>query len=100
MPIFWLGIMLMILFADLAVLPPPAADPAHLVLPAITLGATWRRSRCAHALGMLECSPRTTSARLAPRAGERVLLFKHAPERASPSSPSSASSSAGSRRAM
>jgi ABC-type dipeptide/oligopeptide/nickel transport system permease component len=82
MPIFWLGIMLIILFAVyLRVLPASGrGTPAHLVLPAITLGAylaplTMRLTRS----GMLDVLTqdyiRTARAK---GVGERVLLFKHA----------------------
>jgi ABC-type dipeptide/oligopeptide/nickel transport system permease component len=82
MPIFWLGIMLMILFAvTWRVLPASGrGTPAHLVLPAITLGAylaplTMRLTRS----GMLDVLTqdyiRTARAK---GVGERVLLFKHA----------------------
>jgi ABC-type dipeptide/oligopeptide/nickel transport system permease component len=82
MPIFWLGIMLIILFAvQLRLLPASGrGTPAHLVLPAITLGAylaplTMRLTRS----GMLDVLTqdyiRTARAK---GVGERVLLFKHA----------------------
>ncbi|OGL11711.1 MAG: hypothetical protein A3I14_00475 [Candidatus Rokubacteria bacterium RIFCSPLOWO2_02_FULL_73_56] len=82
MPIFWLGIMLIIVFAvQLRVLPASGRGTlAHLVLPAITLGAylaplTMRLTRS----GMLDVLTqdyiRTARAK---GVGERVLLFKHA----------------------
>ena len=82
MPIFWLGIMLIILFAVIwRVLPASGrGTPAHLILPAITLGAylaplTMRLTRS----GMLDVLTqdyiRTARAK---GVGERVLLFKHA----------------------
>ncbi len=82
MPIFWLGIMLIILFAvQLRLLPASGRGTlAHLVLPAITLGAylaplTMRLTRS----GMLDVLTqdyiRTARAK---GVGERVLLFKHA----------------------
>ncbi len=82
MPIFWLGIMLIIVFAVLLHLLPASGrgTPAHLVLPAITLGAylaplTMRLTRS----GMLDVLTqdylRTARAK---GVAERVLLFKHA----------------------
>jgi ABC-type dipeptide/oligopeptide/nickel transport system permease component len=82
MPIFWLGIMLIILFAVIFRLLPASGrgTPAHLILPAITLGAylaplTMRLTRS----GMLDVLTqdyiRTARAK---GVGERVLLFKHA----------------------
>jgi peptide/nickel transport system permease protein len=82
MPIFWLGIMLIILFAvKLRMLPASGrGTPAHLILPAITLGAylaplTMRLTRS----GMLDVLTqdyiRTARAK---GVGERALLFKHA----------------------
>jgi len=82
MPIFWLGIMLIILFAVIwRVLPASGrGTPAHLILPAITLGAylaplTMRLTRS----GMLDVLTqdyiRTARAK---GVGERVVLFKHA----------------------
>ena len=82
MPIFWLGIMLIILFAvQLRLLPASGrGTPAHLILPAITLGAylaplTMRLTRS----GMLDVLTqdyiRTARAK---GVGERILLFKHA----------------------
>jgi peptide/nickel transport system permease protein len=82
MPIFWLGIMLIILFAvKLRVLPASGRGTfAHLLLPAITLGVylaplTMRLTRS----GMLDVLTqdyiRTARAK---GVGERVLLFKHA----------------------
>jgi ABC-type dipeptide/oligopeptide/nickel transport system permease component len=82
MPIFWLGIMLIIIFAvQLRLLPASGrGTPAHLVLPAITLGAylaplTMRLTRS----GMLDVLTqdyiRTARAK---GVGERVLLVKHA----------------------
>src|SRR3972149_1594949 len=82
MPIFWLGIMLIIVFAvQLRVLPASGRGTlAHLVLPAFTLGAylaplTMRLTRS----GMLDVLTqdyiRTARAK---GVGERVLLFKHA----------------------
>ena len=82
MPIFWLGIMLIILFAvKLRVLPASGRGTlAHLILPAITLGVylaplTMRLTRS----GMLDVLTqdyiRTARAK---GVGERVLLFKHA----------------------
>jgi len=81
MPIFWLGIMLIILFAVLLRLLPASGrgTPAHLILPAVTLGAylaplTMRLTRS----GMLDVLTqdyiRTARAK---GVGERVLLFKH-----------------------
>ncbi len=81
MPIFWLGIMLIILFAvQLRLLPASGrGTPAHLILPAVTLGAylaplTMRLTRS----GMLDVLTqdyiRTARAK---GVGERVLLFKH-----------------------
>ena len=82
MPIFWLGIMLIIVFAvQLRVLPASGRGTlAHLVLPAITLGAylaplTMRLTRS----GMLDVLTqdyiRTARAK---GVVERVVLFKHA----------------------
>jgi ABC-type dipeptide/oligopeptide/nickel transport system permease component len=82
MPIFWLGIMLIILFAVIWRILPASGrgTPAHLILPAITLGAylaplTMRLTRS----GMLDVLTqdyiRTARAK---GVGERVLLFKHA----------------------
>ena len=82
MPIFWLGIMLIIVFAvQLRVLPASGRGTlAHLVLPAFTLGAylaplTMRLTRS----GMLDVLTqdyiRTARAK---GVGERILLFKHA----------------------
>jgi peptide/nickel transport system permease protein len=82
MPIFWLGIMLIILFAvKLRVLPASGRGTlAHLLLPAVTLGVylaplTMRLTRS----GMLDVLTqdyiRTARAK---GVGERVLLFKHA----------------------
>jgi ABC-type dipeptide/oligopeptide/nickel transport system permease component len=82
MPIFWLGIMLIILFAVLLRLLPASGrgTPAHLILPAITLGAylaplTMRLTRS----GMLDVLTqdyiRTARAK---GVGEWILLFKHA----------------------
>lgn len=82
MPIFWLGIMLIILFAvKLRVLPASGRGTIwHLVLPAVTLGAylaplTMRLTRS----GMLDVLTqdyiRTARAK---GVVERVVLFKHA----------------------
>jgi len=82
MPIFWLGIMLIILFAvKLRVLPASGRGTlAHLILPAITLGVylaplTMRLTRS----GMLDVLTqdyiRTARAK---GVVERVVLFKHA----------------------
>jgi ABC-type dipeptide/oligopeptide/nickel transport system permease component len=82
MPIFWLGIMLIIVFAvKLRVLPASGRGTlGHLVLPAITLGVylaplTMRLTRS----GMLDVLTqdyiRTARAK---GVGERVLLWKHA----------------------
>ena len=82
MPIFWLGIMLIILFAvTFRVLPASGRGTlGHLVLPAITLGAylaplTMRLTRS----GMLDVLTqdyiRTARAK---GVSERALLFKHA----------------------
>jgi ABC-type dipeptide/oligopeptide/nickel transport system permease component len=82
MPIFWLGIMLIILFAVvLRVLPASGRGTlAHLVLPSITLGAylaplTMRLTRS----GMLDVLTqdyiRTARAK---GVGERMVLYKHA----------------------
>jgi ABC-type dipeptide/oligopeptide/nickel transport system permease component len=82
MPIFWLGIMLIILFAvKLRVLPASGRGTfAHLILPAITLGAylaplTMRLTRS----GMLDVLNqdyiRTARAK---GVAEGILLFKHA----------------------
>jgi peptide/nickel transport system permease protein len=82
MPIFWLGIMLIIVFSvQLRILPVSGrGTPAHLVLPAITLGAylaplTMRLTRS----GMLDVLTqdyiRTARAK---GVAERVLLAKHA----------------------
>ncbi len=82
MPIFWLGIMLIILFAvQLRLLPASGrGTPAHLILPAITLGAylaplTMRLTRSGMLDVLMQDYIRTARAK---GVGERILLFKHA----------------------
>lgn len=82
MPIFWLGIMLIIVFAVLLHLVPASGrgTPAHLVLPAITLGAylaplTMRLTRSGMLDVLTQDYVRTARAK---GVAERVLLFKHA----------------------
>lgn len=82
MPIFWLGIMLIIVFAVLLHLLPASGrgTPAHLVLPAITLGAylaplTMRLTRSGMLDVLTQDYVRTARAK---GVAERVLLFKHA----------------------
>src|SRR3989304_1566000 len=82
MPIFWLGIMLIIVFAvQLRVLPASGrGTPAHLILPAVTLGAylaplTMRLTRSGMLDVLMQDYIRTARAK---GVGERVLLFKHA----------------------
>ncbi len=82
MPIFWLGIMLIIVFAVLLHLLPASGrgTSAHLVLPAITLGAylaplTMRLTRSGMLDVLTQDYVRTARAK---GVAERVLLFKHA----------------------
>jgi ABC-type dipeptide/oligopeptide/nickel transport system permease component len=82
MPIFWLGIMLIILFAvKLRVLPASGRGTLwHLILPAITLGAylaplTMRLTRSGMLDVLVQDYIRTARAK---GVAERVLLFKHA----------------------
>ncbi len=82
MPIFWLGIMLIIVFAVLLRWLPASGrgSPAHLVLPAITLGAylaplTMRLTRSGVLDVLTQDYIRTARAK---GVGERWVLYKHA----------------------